>query len=150
MVYEKYVLHVSRQKTFKKINTFCFKTWIYQNKTIFMMSFLHYDITMVITFYILNFNIILAIFDIIFKAVYITSILRAKKMHNTSYGPFVGFFNGWSFLCLDMYWNLYLISHQEFFVNKWECRQGLTISQVDSLVTLTVYWYHTTYISIIA
>lgn len=105
-----------------------------------MMSFLHYDITMVITFYIINFNIILAIFDIIFKAVYITSILRAKKMHNTSYGPFVGFFNGWSFLCLDMYWNLYLISHQELFVNKWECRQGLTISQVDSLVTLTVYW----------
>lgn len=59
-----------------------------------MMSFLHHDITMVITFYILNFNIILAIFDIIFKAVYITSILRAKKMHNTAYGPFVGFFNG--------------------------------------------------------
>lgn len=54
-----------------------------------MMSFLHYDITMVIAFYI-----ILAIFDIIFKAVYITSILRAKKMHNTAYGPFVGFFNG--------------------------------------------------------
>lgn len=63
------------------------------------MSFLHYDITMVITFYILNFNIILAIFDIIFKAVYITSILRAKKMHNTAYGPFVGFFNG----CDHMY-----------------------------------------------
>lgn len=59
-----------------------------------MMSFLHYDITMVIAFYI-----ILAIFDIIFKAVYTTSILRAKKMHNTAYGPFVGFFNG----CDHMY-----------------------------------------------
>lgn len=99
------------------------------------MSFLHYDITMVITFYMLYFNIILAIFYIIFKAVYITSILRAKNCIILHMVLLLAFS-----MVDHMYWNLYLISHQEFFVNKWECRQGLTISQVDSLVTLTVYW----------
>lgn len=50
-----------------------------QNKTIFMTSFRHYDVNVVLTFYTHIFNMISTIFRLIFKALYETLILGAQN-----------------------------------------------------------------------
>lgn len=78
------------QKTWKK-PSFSSITLIYQYKKIFMTSFTHYDINGVITFYILIFNMISTIFNLIFKTLYGSLILGAG-MHNTTHSPFTLFY----------------------------------------------------------
>lgn len=56
-----------------------------------MTSFTHYDINGVITFYILIFNMISTIFNLIFKTLYGSLILGAG-MHNTTHSPFTLFY----------------------------------------------------------
>lgn len=79
MVLEQAGLNVSQSKNYRKTPTFCYKTSIYQRRSIFMMAFLHYDVTVVITFYTLIFNIISSIFHLVFNAFYKTLILGAKN-----------------------------------------------------------------------
>lgn len=52
---------------------------IYANKTICEISFLQNDVTGTITFKILNLNMSLTIFNLIFRSLYRTSILEARN-----------------------------------------------------------------------
>lgn len=56
------------EKPSENTQYFGYKTSLYQNKTIFITSFLHYDVTMVITFYTLIFNTISTICHLVYKA----------------------------------------------------------------------------------
>lgn len=55
------------------------KTQIYQNKTIFMTSFLHYNVTVGKNFYTLTFDKITTIFNPIFKTCYRILILETRN-----------------------------------------------------------------------
>lgn len=52
-----------------------------------MMSFLHNDVIVVITFYILIFSMISTIFNLIIKALYIELEFWGLLMHNTTCSP---------------------------------------------------------------
>lgn len=70
------MLNVSQLKNHWITHIFCFKTLIYQKKTFFMMLFLYDDVTVVIPFYTLIFNMTSTIFHLVFKACYKTYVAR--------------------------------------------------------------------------
>lgn len=65
----KHVINVSQVETVGKHPfRICLQTSIFKNTLIFMTSFLHYYVIRIINSYILMFNMILNIFNLIFKA----------------------------------------------------------------------------------
>lgn len=51
--------------------------------------FLHYEVTWVIIFYKLNFNMILTILNLIFKA-FNKTLIWGREKHNTAYSSLLG------------------------------------------------------------